>query len=218
MDLRHEPERPDLTLQLPRDVYYQLIHTLRAALPTVTDTPEDRARRDNAAIAQVACLLPANADEANLAATYVAASARAMDCLRLSQEYSAPDHSFALKCDALAASTRTQALTDPPHPATAEPPSRLEPPPSPPAQTEANLAAPHPMPATGLDPEVAAEANRYALQHRKRAALIRRLGRLPDRLDCGPLSPDLIRAIATGTSSILQSLDQRARAAVAVTA
>src|SRR6478672_5141097 len=183
MDPRHEPERPDLTLQLPGDVYYQLIHTLRAALPTVTDTPEDRARRDNAAIAQVACLLPANADEANLAATYVAASARAMDCLRLSQEYSAPDHSFALKCDAHAASmmrqarsTRslllrvqaerqkreadsaaldraawtehcaiglmTQALTDPPHPATAEPPSPPEPPPSPPAQTKAKPAAP----------------------------------------------------------------------------
>ena len=59
---------PDLTLQLPRDTYYQLVHTLCASLPPpVTDTPEDLARRDNAAIAQVASLLPANADEANLA-------------------------------------------------------------------------------------------------------------------------------------------------------
>jgi hypothetical protein len=40
----------------PRDVYYRLIHTVRAALPPVTDVPEDRVRRDNAAIAQaLAC-------------------------------------------------------------------------------------------------------------------------------------------------------------------
>jgi hypothetical protein len=69
-----------------------------------------------------------------------------------------------------------------------------------PARTEAKPATPPPVPATGLDPEVAAEADRYALTHRKRAALIRSLGRLPDRLDCAPRSPDLIRAIAAGTS------------------
>jgi hypothetical protein len=44
---------PDLSLQLHRDAYFQLIHTLRTSLPPpVTDTPEDLARRDNAAIAQ----------------------------------------------------------------------------------------------------------------------------------------------------------------------
>ena len=49
------PEPPDLTLQLPRDLYYQAIHELCAGLPPpVTGPPEDRARRDNAAIA-VAC-------------------------------------------------------------------------------------------------------------------------------------------------------------------
>jgi hypothetical protein len=45
---------PDLTLQLPGDVYYQVIHTLRAALPSITDAPEDLVHRDNAAIA-MAC-------------------------------------------------------------------------------------------------------------------------------------------------------------------
>ena len=44
---------PDPTLQLPRDAYYQLIHTLHTSLPPpVADTPDDLAHRDNAAIAQ----------------------------------------------------------------------------------------------------------------------------------------------------------------------
>jgi hypothetical protein len=71
--MEHHPERPDLTLQLPRDTYYQVVHTLRGLLPPpVADTPDALVHRDNAAIAQVASLLPANADEANLAAQYVA--------------------------------------------------------------------------------------------------------------------------------------------------
>ena len=74
------PEQPDLPYLLPRDAYWQLIHTLRGSLPPpVTDTPEDLARRDNAAIAQVACLLPANAAEAALGAEFVAAHAQAVD-------------------------------------------------------------------------------------------------------------------------------------------
>ena len=32
--------------RLPRSMYYQLIHSLRAALPPVSDAPEDLARRD----------------------------------------------------------------------------------------------------------------------------------------------------------------------------
>jgi hypothetical protein len=70
MDPLSHPEPPDLALLLPRDAYYQLVHSLRGLLPPpVTDTPEDEARRDNAAIAQVACLLPASAAEATLGAS-----------------------------------------------------------------------------------------------------------------------------------------------------
>ena len=75
MDPLTHPEPPDLALLLPRDAYYQLVHSLRGLLPPpVTDTPEDEVRRDNAAIAQVACLLPANAAEATLGAQFVAAT------------------------------------------------------------------------------------------------------------------------------------------------
>jgi len=101
--------QPDLSLQLPRDMYYQLIHTICGSLPPpVTNSPEDRVRRDNAAIAQIACLLPANADEANIAAQYVAANAQAMDCLRLARGYPS-DEMLALKCTAQSASMMRQA-------------------------------------------------------------------------------------------------------------
>jgi hypothetical protein len=95
--------QPDLSLQLPRDMYYQVIHTLCGSLPPpASASPEDRTRRDNAAIAQVACLLPANADEANLAAQYVAASAQALDSLRQARE-NPSDAARALQCIAQSA-------------------------------------------------------------------------------------------------------------------
>jgi hypothetical protein len=73
-----EPEPLDLTLQVPRDTYYRVIHTLRGSLPPpITDTPEDLVRRDNSVMAQIATLLPVTADEVNLAATYIAANASA---------------------------------------------------------------------------------------------------------------------------------------------
>src|SRR6185295_17107320 len=99
-----EPEPPDLALLLPRDAYYQLVHSLRGLLPpTVTDAPEDEARRDNAAIAQVASLLPATAAEATLAAQFVAAHAHAADCLRLARRFEG-DGALFLKFTAQAAS------------------------------------------------------------------------------------------------------------------
>ena len=61
--------------------------------------------------------------------------------------------------------------------------------------------------------DILAEAERYALSHR--AALIRTLGRLPDRLNCGPLPPDLVRVIATGNSPVPRSINQGTRARTA---
>ncbi len=83
MDHSPPPQPPDLTLQLPRDIYYQIVHTLRRSLPPpLTASADDRARRDNTAIAEVACLLPANAEEVEIAAQFVAANAQAMVCLQ----------------------------------------------------------------------------------------------------------------------------------------
>jgi hypothetical protein len=205
-------------------MFYQVIHTICGSLPPpVTNSPEDRARRDNAAIAQIACLLPANADEANIAAQYVAASAQALDCLRLARAYPS-DEILAMKCTAQAASMMRQAR------GARSLLMRVQ------AQREKREAdnasldranwtehcaiglmadalgrtAPEPM-AEPPQADIAAEADQYVIRHRKRAALIRSLGRLPDKLDFGPLSPELVRAIVTGTS--LQSLDTKAMAA-----
>ena len=109
MDHSPPPEPPDLTHQLPRDIYYQLVHELRGALPPpLTDSAEDLARRDNAAIGEVACLLPANAEEADLAAQFVAANAQAMDRLRLARVHAA-DLACVLRCTAQSANMMRQA-------------------------------------------------------------------------------------------------------------
>jgi hypothetical protein len=97
------PTSTDPSLRLPPATYYQILHTLRGLLPPpVTDTPEDHARRDDAAIAQVAAMLPVNADEAHLAAQCVAARAHAADCLRLARQHE-PDTACFVRYTAQAA-------------------------------------------------------------------------------------------------------------------
>lgn len=77
----------DFHLQLPRDVFHQVIHALCDALPPPrTDDPQVRTRRENAAIAHLASMLPANADEANLAAMHIVAVAKVLEYQRMSQQ------------------------------------------------------------------------------------------------------------------------------------
>jgi hypothetical protein len=224
MDACLNPNPSDRTLQLPRDLYYQIIHELRGALPPpVTDTAEDRARHGNAIIARVACLLPANPDEVILAAQFVAANAQALDCLRLARMYPA-DSALTVKLTAQSASMmrqsrgargqlqRVQAERAKREADTAarDKAATLEhaaislmadalaqaPP--------ASLAVPGPPSQPNLT-----EAERYALAHPSRAALIRSLGRLPRKFDSGPLPPGLVHDIVHGTSPILQALAKR---------
>ena len=224
---------PDLTLQLPRDLYHHIVHALCAALPPpVTDAPEDRARRDNAAIALVASMLPGNAEEAALAAQVVAANARAMHCLRLAGE-SPGDPAIALKFTAQSAGMMREArvarslllrvqaerrkreadgaATDKAawveHCAIglmAEAVGH-----APPAPMAEPVVEPEPTPAPEPDDAFArlSEAEQYALIYPRRAALIRSLGGLPERCDFGPPEPDLVRAIVFGTSPTLRALD-----------
>jgi hypothetical protein len=222
------PTPADADLILSRATYYQVTHTLRRALPPpITDTPEDAARRDCAAIAHVASLLPATADEANLAAQYVGASAYALDCLRLARAHE-DDPRHMLQC--LAQSTRmmreakgwrlallrAQAAREKcqADDAAREAASAVEtrtlslmaealahgPPPPEVAPVPEVVAKPPPK----RDP--IAEAERYATFHRKNATLIRRLGRLPDRVAVGAVAPEVVHAIATGTTPLLMAL------------
>src|SRR5271169_31733 len=109
MDPRHEPEPPDLSLRLPRDLYWLVLHTLRGLLPPPdTDAPDAETRRDRAAIAFVASMLPGNAEEADLASRCVAHGAYGMHCLRQARVYR-DDLSAFLKCNAQAASMERRA-------------------------------------------------------------------------------------------------------------
>src|SRR6266849_1948915 len=101
---------PDhLALQLPADAYYHLVRSLCLTLPPpLSDNPDDLARRDHAAIARIAALVPANAAEADLAAQFVAASEQWKDCLRLAQ-LSETTPEPAAKCRAQAISMMREA-------------------------------------------------------------------------------------------------------------
>jgi hypothetical protein len=235
MDIQSHPERPDPALQLPRDAYYQLIHTLHTSLPPpVTDTPDDLAHRDNAAIAQVAGLLPANAAEAHLAAQFVAANAQAMHCLRLARDPVMP-LARVLQCSAQSASMMRQsqsalrmllglqaarqkieanaaaleraAWTE--HCAAGLMAQALSGAPL----AAVDLPPPPPPPAPAPEPPAepvpnpAAEAEAYALTYPRRAALIRQLGRLPDNPSFGPPEDYLVRALVTGRTPALLALD-----------
>ena len=95
---------PNLSPAIAREVFA----TLCTALPgPAIDTPENRAARDEAAMAAVAALHPADAFEAKLAAEIVAADASVMDCLRLAAQYGS-DLTATLRCRAQATSTMRQ--------------------------------------------------------------------------------------------------------------
>jgi len=84
MDHAPERHRPDPAQQLLRDIHNRAVDTLRGTLPPPSDdTPKVRARREHAALAGVASLMPATAAEADLAARHVAADIPANDCLSL---------------------------------------------------------------------------------------------------------------------------------------
>ena len=93
---------------LPATVSREIFATLCASLPApAADTPEDRAARDETAMAAVAALHPADAFEAKLAAEIVTADAYVMDSLRLAGQYR--DHLAAtLRCRAQATSMMRQ--------------------------------------------------------------------------------------------------------------
>jgi len=224
------PEPPDLSLLLPRSTYWQLVHELQSYLPPpIDDTPEARAHRDRAAIADVASMLPANAEEARVAARSVAADAQAAACLRQARKYEAEDVAIFLKCSAQAASmirlanstrsllARLQAAR---RKREADEAARTSD-----AWTEhaavglmadvVGLAAPEPPPPASEPQErqdsysQLTEAEQYAINYPRRAAEIRACGGLPEPCRFGPPSAELVRAIVTGTSPILLELDRR---------
>jgi hypothetical protein len=62
------------------------------------------------------------------------------------------------------------------------------------------------------------DAEKYALAHPSRAALIRSLGRLPKKFDGDPMPPSLVRDIVKSGSPILQALVKKAQHRLALAA
>jgi hypothetical protein len=226
--------RPDLALQLPRDAYWMLIHTLHTSLPPPpSDDPEAIGRRDRDAIAQVASLLPVSAAEARLAARYTAADAQAHECLRLVRLYPT-DVMQVLKCNAQAATMwrqsdsalralqRMQAarFKRDSDPAAADRAAWTE-------HCAQGLmadalhggpAAFEPAPPPPPEPEPAAsdeeptrdptkEAEFYAAVYPDRAVAIRRHGGMPPNATFPPPEDDIIHALVTGRTPALLALD-----------
>jgi hypothetical protein len=237
MDHIPNPQQPDLALQLPADVYYRVVHDLRAHLPPPEiDTPEEIARRDNAAIAKVAALLPVTAAEADLARQAVSASTYAADCLRLARQYrddpkpylqslaqSASQQRQSMRAltllqrmqaerrrqDADAALAGTNAWTE--HIALSYMAAALDRPPlRPPATPEPSPPSSPPTPAEPAEPQAdpVAEADFYARLHPRRTAEIRRLGGLPSPCIYGPPEEPVLRQLVHGRSPTLLALDE----------
>jgi hypothetical protein len=164
----------------------------------VSDRPEDLARRDHAAIADIASLLPANAEEVEIAVQFVSANAQAKECCRLMHLHTATNIHTAMQCNAQSASMMSQArgaralllrVQAARHKREADDAALekaawiehaaiglmadalADPPPPPPP--------PPPRPGREVPDTPEVEAIRYAFIHPDRAALLRFLGGLP---------------------------------------
>ena len=215
-----ENQPPDLTLQLPRGVYH-LVFTLRGMLPPPeTDTPEAEARRDRGAIALVASVLPANGEEAYLAARSVGLAIYAMDCLRQAGDYRG-DPSFFLKCNAQAASTERKAQSARTLLLCLQAERRKREADNASADKAAwseycaiglmAVVLAHPLPRPNRRrprnpcPTRSPRRISIAVIYPQRAALICSPGGLPQPCDFGPPPPELVDAIVTGTSPALRA-------------
>ncbi|HME21518.1 MAG TPA: hypothetical protein VKI44_09280 [Acetobacteraceae bacterium] len=186
----------DLLPQLPPSIARHTMFLLLESLPPpLSDTQEERAARDEAAIASLAVLHPADAFEARLAARAVAADARATECLRLASVPKMPPdrvdqclrQANAMMRASAAALRSLQTMQA--------------------AREKAEQAVQQTTPAAAEPParDTEAEAEQYARRNPQDAARIRRLGRLPE--GHAPMPPALVQAIATGTSPALRALD-----------
>ena len=103
-----------------------------------------------------------------------------------------------------AADALAQAVADPPA-ETAMPAAADTAPVPPPARRH------RPQPRRNEDdwpePDLAGDAELYAIMYPQRAKLIRQLGGLPANCSFGPPEPDLVSAIVTGSSPALRALD-----------
>jgi hypothetical protein len=172
--------------------------------------------------------LPANTEEADVAAHYVAAKSQALVFIRLSR--ACPnDPAMVLRCTAQAASMmrqalRWRALLQRLQAARREQELEIAAHDAAAATEQPALGLPAHAPSRGPAPEPAARphglaaAEAYAIEHPSEAALIRSLGRLPKKFNGGPLSTTMVHDLVNGDSPILQALAKRPRHRLAAAA
>lgn len=226
----HQITSPDPALTRNRDGFRQLGINMCLALPPPQDaSPQALARRDNAAIAMVAALLPVSVAEAALAVQHVVAALLALEAMRRSQDPELPaSHVMRLYSQSgslmrqsqttLRALERMQAgRTQRDDTGEGERSNWIEHcaaafmrgtdlPPLPQA-----VAAPPPpleqQPAEPPDDPAMAAAEDYATQYPDRAALIRHLGHVPDNVSFGPPADDIVLALVIGDTPVLRQVD-----------
>jgi len=116
---------------------------------------------------------------------------------------------FGLMTDALDSIAPAPAEAMAPQPA----PVRRSGLPAPPVPSPPPRTAPAPEETAEPQPDLAAEAERYAIVYPHRARLIRSHGGVPDDCDFGPPEPELVPFIVTGTSPALLAVDGKAAVA-----
>jgi hypothetical protein len=232
-DAAHAPADP--IEQLPKAVYRTIIADLHALIPppTLTD-PELIAERVHAAIAQIATMVPVNADEANIALRVVIAEANAKECARHARMYF-NDTALLLKCEAQANHCQRTAnaaralllrVQSARHKREANRTTcdqdawtihatqgyllrangeRVSAPPPPPAPKP---PSPSPNAADDTSAPGHTEAELYAIMYPRRAAQIRAHGGMPPDASFDRPAPDLLRDLLASTSPILQQIDQ----------
>ena len=72
---------------------------------------------------------------------------------------------------------------------------------------------PRPAPVAEPEPDPLAEAEHYAAIYPERAALIRRLGRVPEKASFGPPDDDVVQALITARTPTFAALDREFAAA-----
>ncbi len=215
--------RSSVLLQLNAAIYRDIVYRLHKELPPPDTTDPDLINQTiEAAIADIASMLPANGDEARIAVRTVVADARADECARHARALS-NDYAAAMKCLAQANHfTRTanaaRALLHRVQAARRKHEADLAN-----CQKDAwteeavitSLAEAHrdtrkKSPQPEQDPFAAyTEAERYAILHPDRAAGIRAQGGIPPDATYQLPTPTLLAEILASTSDILQQIDEQ---------
>ena len=202
---------PDTPAASRREIFARLCSELP---PSVADTPDLRAKRDEDAMDAVEALHPDDAFEARLAVRIVAMDAHAGDSLR-SAGLAVNDPMEVRRCRAQAASMarqsdaalrsllRIQAIREKQlaekHPAAMERAGYWfkeivlpDPAPPPPAAAQSDVEPER------TEADIDAEAELYVVMYPDRAERIRAAGGLPARLDFGAPGPEIVARLLKG--------------------